>query len=151
MVIEIKIRKFKKSDAPRCEEIIHQCADISKKMSKKEKESLKEYYSLEGILELPKDSDFFVIEKDEKVVGTGRLNKNAITTLYLDPKHHKKGIGTLMLNHLLKKAKKQGKKSVHLDSLLQATDFYKKNGFKDVKLLKSKASQGKCLRMKKIL
>lgn len=151
MVMDIKIRKFKKSDAVRCKEVIDQCADVSKKMTKKEKESLKQYYSLKRILELQKGSDFFVVEKDKKVIGTGRLNKNKITTLYIDPKYHKQGMGTLMLDRLFEKAKKQNRRSVCLDSLLQAVDFYIKKGFKKIKFVKSKKTQAKCWIMKRPL
>jgi N-acetylglutamate synthase-like GNAT family acetyltransferase len=129
----MKLRKFKKSDAKRCSEIIYACVDISKKTTIKDKEFLKRIYAPIKIEKLPEKSDYFVIEKNKKIVGQGRLHKYKIATVYFDPKFHKKGGGKMILKKLESLAKTREIKRVWLESLLQSTGFYEKCGFKKVK------------------
>jgi len=133
---EIKLRRFKKGDSLICSKIIYDCADTAKKLNKKEREYLKKIYTPEKIIKLSKKSDFFVIEKNHKVIGTIRLEKGKIATFYIKPKWQKKGIGTLAINFIIKKAKEKKLKKVYLSSLLQSVGFYEKQGFKKIKPLK---------------
>jgi N-acetylglutamate synthase-like GNAT family acetyltransferase len=129
----MKLRKFKKSDAKRCSEIIYACVDISKKTTIKDKEFLKRIYSSIKIEKLPEKSDYFVIEKNKKIIGQGRLHKYKIATVYFDPKFHRKGGGKMILEKLEALARKRKINIIWLDSLLQSIGFYEKCGFKKVK------------------
>lgn len=133
----MKIRKFKKTDAKDCNKIIYSCLDVAKKMTKKDKAFLKEFYTIENILMLPKISSFFVVENNEKIIGMGRLEKNKIATIYFKPKYQRKGGGSLIMKHLEKLAKKNKIKIIYLESLLQSTGFYENLGFRKIKRLKS--------------
>lgn len=133
----MKIRRFKKSDAGVCKEIIYSCYDVAKKLTKSDKDFLRDLYLIDNILKLAKVSSFFVVENNENVIGMGRLEKNKIATIYFKPSYHKKGGGSLIMKHLEKLARKKNIKKVYLESLLQSTGFYGKFGFKKVKRLKS--------------
>jgi N-acetylglutamate synthase-like GNAT family acetyltransferase len=132
----MKIRKFKNSDAKRCNAIIYSCIDNAKKIKSKERAYLKMIYTKEKIKSFPKKSDFFVVTHNKKIVGTGRLEKSKIATIYFSSDFRKKGGGTFIILHLLKRAKSCGLKKVYVESLLQSTEFYKKLGFGKKKLLK---------------
>ena len=132
----MKIRRFKKGDEKICSEVIYSCVDNAKKLTKKEKDFLKRYYTPEKILKLTKKSYFFVVTQKKKLIGMGRLEKNKIATIYFDMEYQRKRGGTLIMNYLEKFALKKAIKKVFLEALLQAVGFYKKKGFKRVKLKK---------------
>jgi len=131
----MKIRKFRKKDSDICSRIIYDCITVAKKMNKKEKELLKDFYTPEKIIKLSEKSDFFVVQKNKQLIGTGRLEKNKIATLYIEPEYQRKGIGTLIVNRLIKRARRNGFKKVYVEALLQSVGFYEKNGFKKVRIL----------------
>lgn len=132
----MKIRKFKKSDAEKCKEIIYSCVNSAKHMNLKERKFLKDYYTSEKIIRYSKKSDFFVVLNNKKIIGMGRLEKSKIATLYFSPKFHRKGGGRLIVKKLTQIAKKKKLKKVYVESLLQSPGFYKKLGFVKIKLLK---------------
>ena len=108
------IRKAKKSDIRRLYKIIHNCIRFVR-VSKRMKEELRKRYTLENMKGLFKKSDIFVFEKAGVVQGCGRLEKNKIWTVYVNPKHHRKGIGTAIMKKIESFAKRKGKKKVSLE------------------------------------
>lgn len=146
--MEIKIRKFRKSDSDICSKIIYKCVAVAKKLNQKEKEFLRNFYFSENIVKLSKESDFFVAENNKKVIGMGRIEKNKIATLYIKAEEQRKRIGTLIINYLIKKAQKKNIKKVYLEALLQSIGFYQKQGFKKIKVLRKPI---RCYKMEKFI
>ncbi|PIR72618.1 MAG: hypothetical protein COU42_00685 [Candidatus Nealsonbacteria bacterium CG10_big_fil_rev_8_21_14_0_10_36_24] len=146
--MEIKIRKFRKSDSKICSRIIYDCVAVAKKLNQKEKEFLRNFYFSENIVKLSKKSDFFVAEKNRKIIGMGRLEKRKIATLYISPGEQRKRIGTLIINYVIKKAQKKNIKKVELEALLQSIGFYQKQGFKKIKILRKPI---RCYKMEKFI
>ena len=131
-----------------CSRIIYECVAVAKKLNKKEKEFLRNFYFSENIVKLSKESDFFVVENNGKVIGMGRLEKKKIATLYIKPEEQGKRIGTLIINYIIKKAQKKNIKKVYLEALLQSVGFYQKQGFKKVKILRKPVQ---CYKMGKFI
>ena len=90
-----------------------------------------------------KTEDYFVIEKENQVIGSGGINysdQNSIGIIswdIIDPNHQGLGIGRMLLNHrlnLLKKTESIQKVIVRTSQI--AFPFYEKAGFeiKEVKI-----------------
>ena len=79
----------------------------------------------------------FVVEKDSNVVATGALadfgkpgnTKLCISQFFVHPDLHGRGIGKLLMKHLLDMAAKGGIKQIHVPSSRNAVLFYKSIGF----------------------
>ena len=73
------------------------------------------------------------IEKENKVVGTGRLHfikdKGIISQMAIAPKNQKQGIGGYILRGLIEICKEKEIKKIELSARETALDFYKKFGF----------------------
>ena len=68
------------------------------------------------------------------VVGVSRLHFNSpeeaqVRYMAVDDAHQRKGVGTLMLGELEKRAKEKGAKYMVLNARENAIEFYKKNGY----------------------
>lgn len=104
-------------------------------------------YSKENLLkELSnKNADYYFILFKNEIIGNLRIiwNKNLsnlseekqvkLHRLYLHPKTHGKGIGTIIISWLEEKATEKGSKIIWLDAMdsqPQAFQFYKKLGYK---------------------
>jgi len=144
----MKIRKFRQKDAETCSKIIFECVDSAKKINKQNKNFLKKIYTPEGLINQSRKFDLFVVEKNKKIIGMGKLEKNLIGTIYFDPLHHREGGGRLIMEKLEKLAKRRKIKKVYVNSLFQTVTFYKKLGFEKVEEEKKPIRN---IRMKKIL
>jgi len=87
--------------------------------------------------ELEKESVHVMACIGNKGVGVGRVHFNSkkeaqVRYMAIDPKYSKKGIGSLILKELEKKAKEKGADYIILNARENAVDFYKKHGYKIV-------------------
>jgi N-acetylglutamate synthase-like GNAT family acetyltransferase len=123
------IRKTKESDLKGLRKIIFTCAKILK-WNNKDKKWLRRTYTIKNLKKDIKKSDFFVICRKNKVIASGRLEKDRLWTVYVDPKFHRRGFGTKILNFLQRVANKNGIKKLKLYAADTAIGFYKKMGFK---------------------
>jgi len=144
----MNIRKFIKKDAERCSGIIYACLATAKKLSAKDRDFLRNYYTPKNLIKHSKEADLFVVEKSKKIIGMGKLNDNLIATVYFEPKFHRKGGGTLIIKRLEKLAKSRKIKKIYLYALLQAIKFYEKLGFKKIRKIKTPVES---MKMEKIL
>lgn len=73
---------------------------------------------------------FYVAVENNQILGMirGRLDK--IVNLFVDGKHHKKGIGRLLVNKFESEARKQKSKEIRIRASLYAVTFYQKMGYK---------------------
>lgn len=72
----------------------------------------------------------FIVKENNIIIGTIRGTKNKITDLFVDKKHHKKGIGKKLMLKYEEEAIKQGSKYIKLQSSPYAIEFYKRLGYK---------------------
>lgn len=131
----IKIKKISKKESLEASKLIGECINVAKKLSDRDKEFLKKFYSLENIIRLVHKSKFYVAKINNKIIGTGRLEGSKIAGLYILPEYQKKGIGSVIIQKLESVAKKSNIKKVHLHSLLQSINFYNVMDYKKVRLL----------------
>jgi N-acetylglutamate synthase-like GNAT family acetyltransferase len=73
---------------------------------------------------------FYVAEENNKIVGMVRGTINKLTSLFVDGREHKKGIGKQLVDKFENEAKRKGSKQIKLNASLHATYFYQKMGYK---------------------
>ena len=68
---------------------------------------------------------------EEKIICFGSLNydKDLLEALFVDPAYAGQGVGVEMLNFLFEQAQKVGIKELHVDSSLNAVNFYARHDF----------------------
>lgn len=79
------------------------------------------------------DRFFIVAEINSEIVGTGALKENNILHMFVDPDYQNKGIGSKILKHIERKARKNNFKKVIAEPSLTAIGFYLKSGYQIVK------------------
>ena len=79
-----------------------------------------------------KDLTGYVVIIDSSVVGVIMTSnkRKKITALFVDKKHHHKGIATKLVKTVENDFKKTGAKSIRCWSSIYAAPFYEKQGFK---------------------
>jgi GNAT superfamily N-acetyltransferase len=73
---------------------------------------------------------FYVAEEGGKIVGAIRGTPNRISSLFVDGKQHRKGIGEKLLLKFEKEAVKQASSEIKVRSQLYSLIFYEKMGYK---------------------
>jgi ribosomal protein S18 acetylase RimI-like enzyme len=84
------------------------------------------HYTMDWLSKKMQSSYFVVALIDNKVVGTGSLDGNEVTTVFVDPDHQQRGIGRTIMGELERYAKNQGLREIILNSSITALGFYKK-------------------------
>lgn len=116
------------------------------------KEEFKKYYDVRWLVlrkpwKQPRGSEKDECEKesihimaciDNEIVGVGRLHFNTekeaqIRYMAIEEKYRRKGIGSLILKELEKRAKETGAEYIILNAREKAVNFYKKHVYKTVK------------------
>lgn len=84
---------------------------------------------------------FVVVEENGDVVGWGALSlpKAEISNVFVDPVHHRHGIGTMILAELEAVAQASGLTAVELKATGTAIDFYLANGYRSDQPIKTNA------------
>lgn len=135
------IRKFKKSDAN----------VVSKLIRKNDLEVAVKFYPKKVVIARLKEITpakilkkslkriCYVADENKKIIGYISLSGNEIKKLFVLPKFHKKGIGRKLLSKIEKIAKKKDIKKLILYSNFYTEEFYKKCGFRRLKIVWEKA------------
>ncbi len=149
----MKIRKFKKEDAPEVSNIIRRCLRKvnSKDYSEKVIANLCDLFKPSQIIENSKDRDTFVAVEDGKLVGTASLKNDTVFTVFVSPESHGRGVGSKLMDKIENLAKKKGYKTIKVPSAFTSFEFYKKRGYEKVKIVYSKDDKGDTIEMKKKL
>jgi ribosomal protein S18 acetylase RimI-like enzyme len=84
------------------------------------------HYTMDWLSEKMQSSYFVVALMDNKVAGTGSLDGNEVTTVFVDPDYQQRGIGRTIMEELERYAKSQGLREIILNSSITAFGFYKK-------------------------
>lgn len=131
--MKMKIRRARRKDLKKMYEIVKDCIEHVNE-SEKLKKSLREEYTLENLEKAWKKSDMFVLELSGVIRACGRLKSSReIKTIYVDPKIHRNGFGSVMIKKIESLARKKGHRRVFIHALPSAVGFYKKLGFERMK------------------
>jgi len=84
--------------------------------------------------DMEKESIHLMVCDEDEVVGVSRLHFNSreeaqVRYMAVDERYRGKGIGTMMLAELEKKAREKGASYIILNARENAVDFYRKNGY----------------------
>ncbi len=128
----IKIRRFKQADLPAVKELIDNTIDIcySDDYPEEAIEYFKEYHCDKNILKSAAKGCTIILEKNNRVIGTGTIIGDHILRVFVNPKFQKQGLGKLIMNKLEDKAISSGANKVKLDASLPSKTFYDTLGYK---------------------
>ena len=137
------IRKYNEIEIPILLDIWEQASKVAHpflddEFSQMVKKAMREMY-------LP-NSDTWVYEESNVILGFISMVENEIGGLFVDPKNHSKGIGTALINHI-----KQFHTTLEVEVFKQniiGKPFYEKFGFQPINEYLHKESNSKVLRMK---
>lgn len=137
------IRKYNEIEIPILVDIWEQASKVAHPFLDDEftqmvKKEMREMY-------LP-DSDSWVYEESNTIIGFISMIENEIGGLFVNPQNHSKGIGTALVNYM-----KQFHKELEVEVFEQnkiGRPFYEKFGFKTTKEYVHKQTKQKVLRMK---
>jgi len=150
----MRIRKFKKEDAKNVSNVIRRCLKevVIKEYSEKVIKSLCDFFTPSAIISNSNNRVIFVAAEKGKVIGTASLKGDTIFTVFVDPKIHRKGVGSKLMDKVEELAKKRGYKTVKVPSSFGAFEFYKRRGYKKVKINHAKVkNHADTIEMKKRL
>ena len=135
---------------------LDQTDEINEIVSKTIKEIYSKYYSNEVVdffLELHNrdninhdisEDNTYVIGCGAIILGTGTINQNAISRVYITPNNQHKGIGTKLMDYLEKEIIKNYS-YVNIDASLPAAEFYRKRGYEFLRQAEHSVANGKLL------
>jgi GNAT superfamily N-acetyltransferase len=128
---DIHIRRFRKRDLAAVKELIYNTIDIcySAAYPKEAIKLFKEYHCGENILKGAADGWTIVLEKNNRVIGTGTIIDDHIMRVFMNPKFQKHGLGKLIMRKLEEKAISTGVRAVKLDASLPSKKFYDSLGY----------------------
>ncbi len=138
----IEIKTASKTDVPLIQQLAYTIWSVAyKEILSKEQLSymLEKMYSIEALTKLIEDDHQFIISYEDSVAkgyacykihsGKARIEK-----IYVLADQHKKGIGKLMMDHIIEKVKPQVNIiELNVNRQNKAVDFYKRIGFEIVK------------------
>ena len=126
------IRKFRDEDALEVSELIRKT--LSEENSKYYPNSVIEYmcneFSPQFLIRLSKEREFFVAVDNIKIIGTITIIDDYIGSVFVNPEHHHKGIGTKLMETIENLVRKKHIKNLRLESSINAVEFYEKLGYK---------------------
>lgn len=135
---------------------LEQTGEIHEIVSKTIKEIYSKYYSdevVEFFLELHNcdnihhdilEGNTYVIGCGAAIFGTGTMNQNAISRVYVTPNNQHEGIGTKLMDYLEKEIIKNYS-YVNIDASLPAAEFYRKRGYEFLRQAEYSVANGKLL------
>lgn len=144
---DIRIRRFSRSDLAAVKELIDNTIDICYPADypKEAIQYFKQYHCEENISKGAAKGWTIVLEKNNRVIGTGTIIDNHIMRVFVNPKFQKRGLGKLIMNKLEDKAISSGVNKVKLDASLPSKTFYDTLGYKTREKTYVKLDNGKKL------
>ncbi len=151
----VRIRKFVSSDLRAVKKLIRRTinACYSPVYPKEVIKYFHDYHSDENILGDAKEGYTIVLERNNRIIGTGTIVANHIWRVFIDPAFQQQGLGKLIMRKLETKAISNKIKAVKLDASLPSKKFYDSLGYASEKAF-LKVENGKKLnyyKMKKSL
>jgi GNAT superfamily N-acetyltransferase len=143
----VQIRRFRQVDLPAVKELIDNTIDICYPADypKEAVQYFKQYHCDENIIKGAAKGWTIVLEKNNRIIGTGTIIDNHILRVFVNPKFQKQGLGKLIMNKLEDKAISSGANKVNLDASLPSKKFYDSLGYKTREKTYVKLENGKKL------
>ena len=107
-------------------------------------------YKPNNIEEYMKEGKYFVAIDEDEVIGCVLVIKDEMSSLYVLPKHMKKGIGSKLLEKAELYIKDCNYKHVWIWATLTALDFYKGRGYEEESDITDKEGNTWYIGMKKV-
>ncbi|MCG8701135.1 MAG: GNAT family N-acetyltransferase [Bacteroidales bacterium] len=85
-----------------------------------------------ALIRTSKSINYLVAEIENKVVGIIGYDITKLYSLFVSREHHRKGIGSRLLEEAVHQIKKQGSKQVYTFATKLSVPFYQKHGFEMV-------------------
>jgi GNAT superfamily N-acetyltransferase len=128
---DIRIRWFRRDDLPAVRELIYNTIDIcySADYPKEAVKFFKEYHCDKNIIKGATTGWTIVVEKNNRIIGTGTVVDDHIMRVFVNPKVQKCGLGKLIMHKLEEKAISTGVRAVKLDASLPSKRFYDSLGY----------------------
>jgi GNAT superfamily N-acetyltransferase len=89
----------------------------------------KDHHRVEKLAKSAKKDHIVVLEIDGGIVGTGTLEGDEITRVFVLPEYQGLGLGKAIMETLEEKARSQGIREVNIDASLVSLDFYHHLGY----------------------
>ncbi len=132
---DIVIRPARLEDAPRLHEL--HTASVRVLCSSDYSAQIIEAWLLNrtpaGYLDPIERGALFIAERGGRVVGFGEAAAGTVIAIYVDPEDVRQGVGTAILRHAVRMARREHNGTVRLEVTLNARDFYERAGFREVK------------------
>ena len=151
----IKVRKFRKEDAGKTSYMVCKCQRevLSKEYPKKIIDYFCSVNSPAGLLRRAKKRQYYVGVEGDRILGLAGLQDGDVKTMFVNPRHHKRGVAKKIIDHITAVARKKKLKKLTVTSTYYAEGFYKKCGFKIIKRVKEnyRGHMTKVIKMEKKL
>jgi len=131
----VAIRQARREDAP-CLHALHTAAVRSLSAPHYPPEVIERWLknrNPQGYLPSIERGAMFVAESDAGVIGFGEAVKGAVIAVFVDPAAVGRGVGRAILEYALEIARRDHEGPVRVESTLNASAFYEKHGFHEIK------------------
>jgi GNAT superfamily N-acetyltransferase len=123
------IRQFRNEDARACSNIVRACMAMDPQISLEACGQISPWASPTALAEFSKLCYVAVYELGDQIVGICGLEMNEIRLLYVSPRHHGRGIGSILLEHLESMVPAAFFSDIFVYSARSAQGFYQAHGF----------------------
>ncbi len=143
----IRIRKFISSDLRAVKKLIRRTINTSYSpvYPKEVIKYFHDYHNDETILKDAKEGYTIVLEKNNRIIGTGTIVANHIWRVFIDPAFQKEGLGKLIMRKLEAKAISNKIRFIKLNASLPSKKFYDSLGYSTSRKTFLKVENGKKL------
>jgi GNAT superfamily N-acetyltransferase len=148
----LRIRRFRQEDAPKVSHLIRKALlEVnSRDYPKRVIDFMCDRFTPRNLIEVSSRRDMYVVVHESKVLATGALGGDEIMTVFVHPRFQGRGIGSKMMDFLEGVAVKRNHRSVKLSSSITAHGFYRKRGYRDLRVNMDR-NYGKTIIMRKNL
>ena len=130
MKTQITIRCFRSEDVQQCSSLMQDhFHNHAKNLSLEARKKIAEGRSTEYVKMIAKTRNIAVAVENNQIVGMGALKENEIRHMYVQSRFQRRNIGSRLLEFMINQAKDRGINTVCVNSVVEATRFYEKNGF----------------------
>ena len=128
---DVKIKNFKSSDLDVIKRLIYNTIDVCYQQVYREEaiKFFKDYHKNENILKGAKEGYTIVLEKNNRIIGTGTMVEDHIMRVFVVPEFQKPGFGKLIMHNLGERALSTRVRFVKLDASLPSKRFYDSLGY----------------------
>jgi len=141
MFMAIRVRKFRKADATQVSRLIKEAflALVFRPYSKSNVEAQIKDNSAKILIERAKNINYFVATENNEILGVGGYDSEKVHTFFVKPQLQGRGIGRMIIERVLREAKKGKLKKLGCWSTFYAEQFYTKFGFRKIRNIEVKS------------